>query len=109
PRAFALGGVAGHAGVFSTARDMSRFARAMLEHGALDGRRLFGEKTFERFTARHDTPKGARALGWDLDSSYASHRSPLFSRRAFGHGGYTGTALWIDPERDLFVLFLSNR
>ncbi|MDF2697073.1 MAG: hypothetical protein K0S65_5456, partial [Labilithrix sp.] len=109
PRAFALGGVAGHAGVFSTARDMSRFARAMLEHGALEDHRLFGEKIFQRFVTRQDTPKGGRALGWDVDSTFASHRSTLFSHRAFGHGGYTGTAMWIDPERDLFVIFLSNR
>jgi uncharacterized protein YbbC (DUF1343 family) len=109
PRAFALGGISGHAGLFSTARDVSRFARAMLERGGLDGFRIFGDKTFERFVARQDTSKGGRALGWDLDSSFATHRSPLLSPRAFGHGGYTGTALWIDPEKDLFVLFLSNR
>jgi uncharacterized protein YbbC (DUF1343 family) len=109
PRAFALGGVAGHAGVFSTARDMSRFARAMLAKGALDDHRLFGEKTFERFVARQDTSKGGRALGWDVDSAFATHRSALFSTKAFGHGGYTGTAMWIDPQRDLFVIFLSNR
>ena len=109
PRAFALGGVAGHAGVFSTARDLSRYARAMLEKGTLDERSLFGPKTFERFITRHTTPKGGRALGWDIDSSFATHRSALFSPKAFGHGGYTGTAMWIDPERDLFVVFLSNR
>jgi uncharacterized protein YbbC (DUF1343 family) len=109
PRAFALGGVAGHAGVFSTARDMSRFARAMLEHGVQGEHRLFGEKTFERFVARQETPKGGRALGWDVDSSFATHRSTLLSDKAFGHGGYTGTAMWIDPKRDLFVIFLSNR
>lgn len=109
PRAFALGGVAGHAGVFSTARDLSRFARAMLQRGELDHRRLFGTKTFEQFVARQDTSKGGRALGWDVDSAFATHRSALLSPRAFGHGGYTGTAMWIDPERDLFVLFLSNR
>ncbi len=109
PRAFALGGVAGHAGVFSTARDLSRYARAMLGKAQLDERRLFGAKTFEQFVARHTTSKGGRALGWDIDSTFATHRSPLFSPRAFGHGGYTGTAMWIDPERDLFVVFLSNR
>ncbi|MCW5831279.1 MAG: DUF1343 domain-containing protein [Labilithrix sp.] len=109
PRAFALGGVGGHAGVFSTAHDLSRFARAMLARGELDHRRLFATKTFERFVARHDTSKGGRALGWDVDSAFATHRSGLFSAKAFGHGGYTGTAMWIDPERDLFVIFLSNR
>ena len=109
PRAFALGGVAGHAGVFSTARDLSRYAQAMLSKGELDERRLFGAKTFERFIARHTTSKGGRALGWDIDSTFATHRGTLFSAKAFGHGGYTGTVMWIDPERDLFVLFLSNR
>jgi len=109
PRAFALGGVAGHAGVFSTARDLSRYAQAMLSKGALDEQRLFGAKTFERFIARHTTSKGGRALGWDIDSTFASHRGTLLSAKAFGHGGYTGTVLWIDPEQDLFVLFLSNR
>lgn len=109
PRAFALGGVSGHAGVFSTGRDLSRFARAMLAKGELDQRRIFGEKTFERFVARHETPKGGRALGWDVDSVFSSHRSELLSGKSFGHGGYTGTAMWIDPARDLFVVFLSNR
>jgi uncharacterized protein YbbC (DUF1343 family) len=109
PRAFALGGVAGHAGVFSTARDLSRFAQAMLSRGTLDGHRILGDKVFERLTTRHETSKGGRTLGWDLDSSFASHRSTLLSSHAFGHGGYTGTALWIDPDKDLFLLFLSNR
>lgn len=125
PRAFALGGVAGHAGVFSTARDMSRFAETMLAHGVVKppqprglgiapvtahaNASLFGEKTFASMITRHETSKGGRALGWDVDSTYATHKSPLLSHAAFGHGGYTGTALWIDPERDLFVLFLSNR
>jgi uncharacterized protein YbbC (DUF1343 family) len=109
PRAFALGGISGNAGVFSTARDLSRYARAMLSKGVLEDHRLFGEKTFERFIARQETSKGGRALGWDLDSSFATHRSSLLSAKAFGHGGYTGTAMWIDPERDLFIVFLSNR
>jgi uncharacterized protein YbbC (DUF1343 family) len=103
PRAFALGGVAGHAGVFSTGRDLARFARAMLRH------QVVGDATFDRFLTRVATPKGGRALGWDIDSVYATHRSPRLSPRAFGHGGFTGTALWIDPERDAFFVFLSNR
>lgn len=109
PRAFAMGGVAGHAGLFSTAQDLSRFARMLLAHGKLDGSPFLDGKTFDRMVARHETSKGGRALGWDIDSTFASHRSPLLSKGAFGHGGYTGTALWIDPEKDLFVLFLSNR
>jgi uncharacterized protein YbbC (DUF1343 family) len=109
PTAFALGGVGGNAGVFSTARDLSRYARAMLQHGFFEGTRLFSDKTWERFTARQETPKGGRTLGWDIDSVYATHRGALLSPHAFGHGGFTGTALWIDPDKDLFLLFLSNR
>jgi uncharacterized protein YbbC (DUF1343 family) len=109
PRARVLGGVAGHAGLFSTADDLARYARAMLNRGAFDGKRILGEGTFARIVTRHETPKGGRALGWDFDSSFATHRSPALSARAFGHGGFTGTAMWIDPDRDLFVVFLSNR
>ncbi len=109
PRAWALGGVAGHAGLFSTAGDLARFAQAMLRRGALDGTRLFSEKTWSTFVARRDTSKGGRALGWDVDSTFATHRSLLLSAKAFGHGGFTGTAMWIDPENDFFVVFLSNR
>jgi len=110
PRAFALGGVAGHAGVFSTADDLARFAQAMLREGAApDGRRLLSKKAFTRMISRRDTSSGGRALGWDVDSRFATHRSPRLSARAFGHGGFTGTALWIDPGKDVFVVFLSNR
>jgi uncharacterized protein YbbC (DUF1343 family) len=109
PRAWAMGGVAGHAGLFSTADDLALFARAMLGHGALDGKRIVGEKTFDDWTARRDTSSGGRALGWDKDSRFATHRSTLLSPRAFGHGGFTGTVMWIDPGKDLYVVFLSNR
>jgi uncharacterized protein YbbC (DUF1343 family) len=109
PRAFAMGGVAGHAGLFSTVDDLSRYARALLGRGALEGTRIVSEKTFETWTARHDTSSGGRALGWDRDSRFATHRSSLLSARAFGHGGFTGTAMWIDPGKDLYVVFLSNR
>ena len=57
----------------------------------------------------HDVPGGIRAVGWDVRSRYSANRGETFSRRAVGHGGYTGTALWMDPEEDAFVLFLSNR
>ncbi|WP_146651900.1 exo-beta-N-acetylmuramidase NamZ domain-containing protein [Labilithrix luteola] len=109
PRAWALGGVAGNAGVFSTGDDLARFARAMLNRGELDGHRIFAEKTFETLTTRRDTSSGGRGLGWDIDSKYASHKGTRMSPHAFGHGGFTGTAMWIDPDRDLFVVFLSNR
>jgi uncharacterized protein YbbC (DUF1343 family) len=109
PLTWQLGGVAGNAGVFSTADDLARFAQAMLHYGELDGNRVLAEKTAKLFFARHDTPKGGRALGWDVDSVYASSKAPELSKHAFGHGGFTGTALWIDPDSDLFFVFLSNR
>jgi uncharacterized protein YbbC (DUF1343 family) len=104
PRAWALGGVSGNAGAFSTANDLARFAQAFLNQN-----RVWSTKTQDRFLARNETSKGGRALGWDLDSSFATHKSALLSAHAFGHGGYTGTALWIDPEKDFFLVFLSNR
>lgn len=109
PRAHALGGIAGHAGVFSTTQDLTRFAQMMLRHGEHEGTHLVRESTFRAFTSRHLTPKGGRGLGWDIDSVFANHKSDLLSPLAFGHGGYTGTAMWIDPEKDFFVVFLSNR
>ncbi len=104
PRAYAMGGVAGHAGLFSTADDLARFAQALL-----DETKLVSAKTRATFLTRYATPKGGRALGWDVDSPNATHKSRLFSPSTFGHGGFTGTAMWIDPERDLFLVFLSNR
>jgi uncharacterized protein YbbC (DUF1343 family) len=109
PRAWRLGGVCGHAGLFSTAKDMVRYARMMLSWGELDGKRVLSAKTLAMMTAPNDVPGGIRALGWDVQSRYSLNRGTALSRRAFGHGGYTGTALWIDPEQDLFVIFLSNR
>jgi uncharacterized protein YbbC (DUF1343 family) len=109
PRAFRLGGVAGHAGLFSTARDVTRFAQAMLRHGELDGVRVLSAESTRRFLAAADVPGGLRALGWDVRSAYSTSRGEGLSPRAVGHGGYTGTSLWIDPEQNLFVLFLSHR
>lgn len=109
PRAFALHGVAGHAGLFSTADDLARFAQSMLARGATGQGRWVSDATFRTFLTRQETPGGGRALGWDIDSRFATHKGALFSSHAFGHGGFTGTAMWIDPDRDLFVVFLSNR
>jgi len=109
PRAYRLGGVAGHAGLFSTAKDLTRFARMVLGEGTLDGARVLSAESVRNMLAAHDVPGGIRALGWDVQSAYSTNRGSALSRRAVGHGGYTGTSLWIDPERDLFVLFLSNR
>jgi uncharacterized protein YbbC (DUF1343 family) len=109
PRAFRLGGVAGHAGLFSSAKDLARYARMVLGFGALDDARVLSTRTLAKMLAPHDVPGGIRALGWDMQSSYSANRGASLSRRAVGHGGYTGTSLWIDPDQDIFVLFLSNR
>jgi CubicO group peptidase (beta-lactamase class C family) len=104
---WALGGVAGHAGLFGTAQAVGDFARAML--GAIDGSdtRIAASHVVRRFVARADIP-GSRALGWDTmlpTSSCGTKMSPT----AFGHTGFTGTTLWIDPERGIYVVFLTNR
>ena len=109
PRAYRLGGIAGHAGLFSTAKDLARYARMVLAAGTLDGGRVLSAETLRKMLAPHDVPGGIRALGWDMQSTYSTNRGTALSRRAVGHGGYTGTSLWIDPEQDLFVIFLSNR
>ena len=105
PRARLLGGVAGHAGLFSTADDLARFAQAMLNSAPS----FASPDALAGYTAPHDVPHAVRALGWDIHSAYSANRGTRLSPRAFGHGGYTGTSLWIDPEEDLFVVFLSNR
>ena len=109
PRAFALGGIAGHAGLFSTADDLARYATMMLNHGELNDVRILDETTFTLMTTAIEIPRGRRALGWDVKTGYSSNRSDLMSSQAFGHGGFTGTGIWIDAVRNLFVIFLSNR
>ncbi len=106
PRSRALGGVAGHAGLFSSADDLGRFARMLLHRGELDGVRVLAPTTVARMTAPIAVPGARVALGWDVpdDPSTAA-----FSPDSFGHEGYTGTSLWIDPRRGLFVVFLSSR
>ena len=108
--AFALGGVAPHAGLFGTAGDLARFARCLLNGGGLDGARLLQPATLALFTRRTQRPPGSsRALGWDTPSGEASSAGSRLSPRAFGHTGFTGTSLWVDPEAGLYVLLLSNR
>jgi CubicO group peptidase (beta-lactamase class C family) len=104
-RAYYLGGVSAHAGIFSSAHDLARFARMYLNHGMLDGARVVRPETIELFTTRQVLD---RALGWQKPdgSNSAGH---LMSERAFGHTGFTGTSIWIDPTRDVFVILLSNR
>jgi len=111
--AYAMGGVAGHAGLFSSARDLARFAQAMLDgarsaHEAEPRTDLFvPAMTIARFAARHDS-LSSRGLGWDTPSGRSSS-GDYFGALSFGHTGFTGTSLWIDPERDVFVVLLTNR
>lgn len=107
--AFVMGGVAPHAGLFSTASDLARFAQAMLNGGIYGTRRIMKRSTIERFTRQPNlVPESARALGWDTPSSPSSS-GRYFSPTSFGHLGFTGTSLWIDPERQIFVILLTNR
>jgi CubicO group peptidase (beta-lactamase class C family) len=105
--ACALGGVAGHAGLFSSARDVAIFVQMLLNGGQYGGVRLIQPTTVARWTARQ-SPHSTRALGWDTPAprSSAGH---YFSPRSFGHTGFTGTSIWVDPERGLFVVLLTNR
>ncbi len=109
PRAFAMGGIAGHAGLFSTADDLARYATMMLGSGRLDNVQIMDEPTFQVMTASIEIPRGRRALGWDAKTGFSSNRSDLMSSQAFGHGGFTGTGIWIDPIQNLYYIFLSNR
>jgi serine-type D-Ala-D-Ala carboxypeptidase len=103
--AFALGGVAGHAGLFSTANDLAVFAQMMLNGGVYDSTRIIADTTIALFTKR---ASGTRALGWDTCGGSGSCGKYL-GADAYGHTGFTGTSLWIDPERDMFVVLLTNR
>lgn len=104
-RAYYLGGVSAHAGLFSSAHDMARFARMYLNGGELDGVRIIQLATIQLFTTRQVQD---RALGWQKPDGKNS-AGHLMSERAFGHTGFTGTSIWIDPARDVFVILLSNR
>jgi CubicO group peptidase (beta-lactamase class C family) len=109
--AFVMGGIAGHAGLFGTATDLNRVSQMMLE--ALRGRSAFvSQKIIEDFVTRQTTPGSSWGLGWDTPSESSgapSSSGRFFSARSFGHLGYTGTSLWIDPEQDLTVILLTNR
>jgi len=105
--AFRLGGVAGHAGLFSTAADLAVFAQMMMNGGAYGTVRLLAPTIVQAFTRRQAGAE-QRALGWDTPSRVSS-AGGYFSARSYGHTGYTGTSLWIDPATDLFVVLLTNR
>jgi CubicO group peptidase (beta-lactamase class C family) len=107
--AFAMGGVAAHAGLFGAAEDLARFAQMMLNGGVFEHKRIVSRETLEKFTTRANlVPESSRALGWDTPSANSS-AGDLFSPRSFGHTGFTGTSMWIDPERKLFAILLTNR
>jgi CubicO group peptidase (beta-lactamase class C family) len=119
--AAALGGVAPHAGLFGTAPDLARFASMLLDEGRGPGRRLVSRATVELFTERAGVPLASRALGWDTPANETGERSStpgapgytsagtLLSARSFGHTGFTGTSMWMDPERELYAILLTNR
>jgi len=106
-----LGSVAGHAGLFSSAQDLSRFARLLLAGGVIDGRRILSEQAVKQMTAPFSCSNSevVRGLGWDIRSPYSAPKGKLFSGVSFGHTGYSGSSIWIDPELDLFVVLLTNR
>ena len=111
PRAYALGGVAGHAGLFGTADDLSRYCRMILGGGVVDGKRLLSESTVREMTLPRPMPDGSnvRSFGFDVDTTYSSARGDRFPRRvSFGHTGFTGTMFWMDPESRSYVIFLTN-
>jgi CubicO group peptidase (beta-lactamase class C family) len=109
PRAYELGGIAGHAGLFSTAEDLAVYAQMMLDQGTYGGKRVLSPAMVDAMTRSYPVSSGQRGLGWDKQTGFSSNRGELMSERAFGHGGFTGTGIWIDPEHQLFVIFLSNR
>jgi uncharacterized protein YbbC (DUF1343 family) len=110
PTARNMGGVAGHAGLFSTADDLARYAQMLLNGGELEGVRVFSPLTVEKFAEPQTPPDQPvlRGLGWDIDSQYSGNRGELFPIGSYGHTGFTGTSLWIDPSTKTYVIILAN-
>jgi len=111
PTSFRMNGVAGHAGLFSTASDLAIYCQMILGGGQYHGTRILSPLTVAEMTRpRLVTPQGGtRGLGWDINTSFSSNRGELFPLGSFGHTGFTGTSIWIDPASDMFLIFLSNR
>ncbi|QPF71810.1 beta-lactamase family protein [Roseateles sp. DAIF2] len=112
PTARAMGGVAGHAGLFTSAADLARFARMLLNGGvAEDGRRLLSAQSMALMSTVQSPPALAerRGMGWDIDTPYSRPRGGLYPKTSFGHTGFTGCVLWIDPGSRSFYILLSNR
>lgn len=111
PTSFRMGGVAGHAGLFSTADDLAIFCQMILNGGVYHGARVLSPMTVATMTAPHAVSEtgAARGLGWDIATTFSTNKGDLFPLGSFGHTGFTGTSMWIDPASDTFVIFLSNR
>jgi CubicO group peptidase (beta-lactamase class C family) len=111
PTCYNMGGIAGHAGLFSTADDLSVFSQMLLNSGSLHGVRILSPHTVEEMTTPQ-SPAGKaklRGLGWDLDAPFSSNREQLFPVGSYGHLGYTGTAIWIDPITQTYIILLTTR
>ncbi len=112
PRSRAIGGVAGHAGLFSTVDDMAIYCQMLLDGGRIPGttQRIFAEATVHKMTTPQTPPwsPNVRGLGWDIDTAYSSPRGDLFPLGSYGHTGFTGTSVWIDPASETFVILLTN-
>ena len=111
PTARRMAGVAGHAGLFGTAADLAIFAQTLLSGGTHSGTRLLSPLAVEKMItpATPDLERNRRGLGWDIDSSFSSNRGELLPIGSFGHTGFTGTSMWIDPTTGMFVVFMSSR
>jgi uncharacterized protein YbbC (DUF1343 family)/CubicO group peptidase (beta-lactamase class C family) len=111
PTSYRMGGVAGHAGLFSTADDLAIYCQMILNGGEYKGVRILAPLTVDEMTRPRlvSENRWTRGLGWDIDSSFSTNRGDLFPLGSFGHTGFTGTSMWIDPASNMFVIFLSNR
>ena len=111
PTSFRMGGVAGHAGLFSTADDLAIYCQMILNGGAYNGARILSPLSIATMTRPHAVSENgaARGLGWDIATSFSANKGDLFPLGSFGHTGFTGTSIWIDPASDSFLIFLSNR
>jgi uncharacterized protein YbbC (DUF1343 family) len=111
PTSYRMNGVAGHAGLFSTAADLSTYCQMILNGGQYRGVRILAPATVAEMTRPRlvNNTGGTRGLGWDMNTSFSTNRGDLFPLGSFGHTGFTGTSIWIDPASEIFVIFLSNR
>ncbi len=111
PTSFRMGGVAGHAGLFSTVDDLAIYCQMILNGGQISGKRILSPTTVAQMTRPRAVAEdgSSRGLGWDMNSGFSMNRGEIFPLGSFGHTGFTGTSIWIDPASESFVIFLSNR